>query len=86
MKKTGKAREEKRQAFGTGKQVYRNESDYPFELDSSGMHWYRTNQEYHTVKTGMQNFLYITYDTDRDIRLFVDAAGNIWDEAELGIL
>ena len=86
MKKAEKAREVKRQAFGTGKQVYKAENDYPFELDNGGMHWYRTNCEYYTVKTGMQNYLYITYDTERDIRLFVDAAGNIWNEAELGIL
>ena len=86
MTKAAKTREAKRQAFGTGKQVYRKENDYPFELDDGGMHWYRTNQENHTVKTGMQNFLYITYDTDRDIRLFVDAAGNIWNEDKLGIL
>ena len=86
MTKAEKAREAKRQAFGTGKPVYKAESDYPFELDNGGMHWYRTSQEYHTVKTGMQNFLYITYDTDRDIRLFVDAAGNIWNEDKLGIL
>ena len=86
MTKAAKTREAKRLAFGTGKPVYKKKNDYPFELDNGGMHWYRTNREYHTVKTGMQNFLYITYDTDRDIRLFVDAAGNIWNEDKLGIL
>ena len=34
----------------------------------------------------MTNYLYETFDTDDDIRLYIDAAGHIWNEEELGIL
>lgn len=76
----------KRAAFGTGEVIYPTADDFPAEIDHNGRHWHRTEFEYTTVETGMTNFEYTTYDTDRDIRLFIDAAGNIWNEEELGIL
>lgn len=77
---------EKKKAFGHGEIIYRNPCDYPDSLTSNGRCWYRTCYEYTMVDTGMANYLYSTCDTDEDIRLFVDAAGHIWDESELGIL
>ena len=34
----------------------------------------------------MENYLYETYDREEDLKLYVDAAANIWDEKEHGIL
>ena len=86
MTKKEKKLEAKRAAFGTGTVIYKEADDFPDTIKSSGMLWYRTMYEYETVKTGMKNYLYETFDTDRDIRLYIDAAGNVWDEAEMGIL
>ena len=63
----------KEQAFGYGKAKYQREEDFPYELDYNGCHWYRTTYN-------------DTYDREEDLRLYVDAAGNIWDEKESGIL
>lgn len=81
------AREIKRRKaeFGTGEVIYHRTKDYPYELDHGGFHWYRTQYEYTVTETGMSNYLYETFDTDDDVRLFIDAAGHIWDETELGI-
>lgn len=76
----------KRAEFGTGEAIYTTADDFPAEIEHYGRRWYRTEYEYTTVDTGMKNYRYETFDTDRDIRLFVDAAGHIWNEEELGIL
>lgn len=80
------ARQAKRAEFGTGEAIYTTTDDFPAEIEHYGRRWYRTEYEYTTVDTGMKNYRYETFDTDRDIRLFVDAAGHIWNEEELGIL
>ena len=76
----------KEQAFGYGKAKYQREEDFPYELDYNGCHWHRTPYGYTFRETGMENYLYETYDREEDLRLYVDAAGNIWDEKEHGIL
>ena len=76
----------KRAAFGTGEVIYTTADDFPAEIDHYGRHWHRTEYEYTTVETGMTNYRYETFDTDDDIRLFIDAAGNIWNEEEIGII
>lgn len=72
--------------FGYGKVKYHSEAEFPRELDYNGCHWYRSRYAYRFRATGMVNYRYETYDRERDLRLFVDAAGNIYDEAEQGIL
>lgn len=76
----------KEQAFGYSKAKYQREEDFPYELDYNGCHWYRTTYSYTFRATGRVNYLYDTYDREEDLRLYVDAAGNIWDEKESGIL
>ncbi len=78
-------RQAKRAAFGTGEVKYNSKEDFPDQIDYCGMHWYRTEYDY-TFETGMKNLRYETNDTDDDVRLYIDAAGNIWCEEELGIL
>lgn len=72
--------------FGYGRVKYHKESDFPYEIDYDGCHWYRTPYRYTFRETGMENYLYETCDREEDLRLYVDAAGNIWDEKEHGIL
>ena len=72
--------------FGYGKIKYHNRNEFPEELDYNGCHWYRSIYEYTFVNTGMPSYIYWTYDREEDLRLYVDAAGNIWDEKECGIL
>ena len=76
----------KEQALRYGKAKYQREEDFPYELDYNGCHWYRTTYSYTFRATGRVNYLYDTYDREEDLRLYVDAAGNIWDEKESGIL
>lgn len=76
----------KENRFGYGEVVYHSEKDFPYELDHNGCHWYRSAYAYTFRATGMTNYLYNTYDRKEDLRLYVDAAGNIWDEKESGIL
>ena len=71
--------------FGTGKVIFHCKEEFPSELDYNGCHWYRSEYEYTVIATGMSNFLYETYDREEDLRLYVDAAGHIWDEKEAGI-
>lgn len=73
-------------AFGHGKIIYRKETDFPDVLQYGGCSWYRTRFRYTYEETGMQNYLYETDDRNEDLRLYVDAAGHIWDEQERGIL
>lgn len=72
--------------FGYGEIKYQSEKEFPFELDYNGCHWYRSTYAYTFRATGMVNYLYETYDREEDLRLYVDAAGHIWDEKEKGIL
>lgn len=72
--------------FGYGKVKYRTEEDYPKGLFYNGCLWRRTPFQYTFQKSGMANFLYETDDRKEDLRLYVDAAGNIWDEKEKGII
>jgi hypothetical protein len=72
--------------FGYGKIRYQSGNDFPAEFEYNGCHWYRSGYSYTFRETGMENYLYTTYDRDEDLRLYVDAAGHIWDEKEKGIL
>ena len=72
--------------FRYGRVKYHKESDFPYEIDYNGCHWHRTPYGYTFRETGMENYLYESYDREEDLRLYVDAAGNIWDEKEHGIL
>lgn len=83
MKKTNKNAESR---FGYGEIKYHSENEFPFVLEYNGCRWYRTKYAYTFWATGMVNYLYDTDDRERDLRLYVDAAGNIWDEMERGIL
>lgn len=76
----------KRDAFGTGEVIYTTAEDFPARVKCNGRIWIKTPYEMEFGETGMVNYLYETYDTDDDVRLYIDAAGNIWDETELGIL
>ena len=58
----------------------------PTSWITTAAHWYRTTYSYTFRATGRVNYLYDTYDREEDLRLYVDAAGNIWDEKESGIL
>lgn len=72
--------------YGYGEVIFHSEEEFPAELDHNGCHWFRSRWEYAAANTGMQNFLYETYDRKEDLRLYVDAAGRIWDEKDCGIL
>lgn len=76
----------KKSGFGYGRIKYQKAEDFPYEIDYNGCHWYRTMYDYTFIETGMVNFLYETYDREEDLRLYMDAAGHIWDEKEKGIL
>ena len=82
---TSKEMSRKMTEFGTGEIIYHSEEEFPKRLEHNGYNWHRTQYEYTVAATGMNNYLYETYDSDDDIRLFIDAAGHIWDETELGI-
>lgn len=76
----------KKSTFGYGKIIYKEDKDFPDRLKYNGCNWTKTIFRYTFRKTGMVNFEYETDDRDRDLRLYLDAAGNIWDEEEMGIL
>ena len=76
----------KKNRFGHGKVKYHNAQEFPSTIEYNGCFWYRTAYGFTFVETGMEGFEYGTYDREEDLRLYVDAAGNIWDEKELGIL
>lgn len=72
--------------FGYGKVIYKQENDFPAVIQHNGCFWHRTKYSYEFTKTGMRNYLYETEDREEDLRLYVDAAGHIWDEKENGIM
>ena len=75
-----------RKAFGTGEIKYKKPDDFPSELHYNGCCWRRSRFQNMAFNIDMWNYLYVTNDRKLDYRLYVDAAGNIWDEAELGLL
>ena len=81
-----KASSREKSRFGYGRIKYHREADFPDVLDYNGCRWYRTVYKYTFRATGMENYLYETCDREEDLRLYIDAAGNIWDEKERGIL
>lgn len=72
--------------YGYGEAIFRTKEDFPEELDHNGCHWYRTQWKYTATNTGMPNYLYETTDRREELRLYVDAAGRIWDEKDCGVL
>lgn len=76
--------EKKKSAYGFGPIIYKSSDAFPDRISSNGLTWYKTAEEYET-ETGMQSFLYSAPGADPERRLFIDAAGNIWNETELGI-
>lgn len=76
----------KKTESGYGEIIYKEDSDFPEEINYNGYQWHKTVFRYTFGKTGMVNFQYETDDRVEDLRLYLDAAGNIWDEMEKGIL
>ena len=75
----------RRHSFGTGKVKYHAETEFPDLLEHDGCLLVRTDK-YAFVSTGMTTFRYETEGRAEDLRLYVDAAGHIWDEKTDGIL
>lgn len=77
----------KENEFGYGDIIYDSIDEFPKTLSYGGKRYYRTrDSEMEFYDTGMTTCRYETLDTDRDVRLYMDAAGHIWDEDILGIL
>lgn len=64
----------KEQAFGYGKAKYQREDISPTSWITTAV---GTTYSYTFRATGRVNYLYDTYDREEDLRLYVDAAGNI---------
>ena len=79
----------KEDEFGYGHVIYDSIDEFPRTILYGGKRYYRTQySEMRFYDTGMTTCRYETLDTDdnRDVRLYMDAAGHIWDEDILGIL
>lgn len=78
----------KENEFGYGDVIYNSIHEFPKTISYKGKRYYRTRySEMEFYDTGMTVCRYETIDPDdRDVRLYMDAAGHIWDEDILGIL
>jgi hypothetical protein len=75
----------KKTPFGHGTVKYRTDDDFPDLLNHDGGVWVR-RYRCKFLKTGMTLFEYESGAREEDLRVYLDAAGHIWDEKTDGIL